>query len=623
MSRVNRSSQNQPPGGIRISLGTVLIGGSVAFVGLVTALLAIFAYVSAENAAIEPLRRSTRLIVDAMAYRTRDYLMTAKYQGDFMAREVGRLIRNGSDDTRISRALVASLAAAPQISSILFIRPELTGINVTQQGEAVAVSLIDLARRQEARASFDYAIVRPEGSWGPPFIPGPGSSFAFLNYRVPVRPPGGDGPVGLVIVTLRSDQLSAFMRDLAQPPLLSAFILYGNERVLAHSTFDSSTAHVLPDIADVDDPALHALRLPPGQHAPIDEDMNGVQITARDVEGRSLLYLIRELPGFAPEVLKVGVDIDPADVGFSASRLRDIGLIGLSIVVLAALGAALLGKRLLRSISNLTDVATAVANLQASRIRHPSRSMIRELDDMSVAFGMMIDALRAFVVYVPRQLVRRLMANGGADSVVSEEREVTVVFTDLSGFSRLAEQLPPEQVATLLNEHFGELTACVEAEDGTVDKFLGDAVMAFWGAPGRQPDHAARALRAVRAMVEAFRHDSALTVHGLGLRIGVHTGRVIIGNIGGPERLNYTIVGDAVNVAARLIELGHAYGGPGAIVAIATETTIQAAGECGPVQDLGLHAVRGRDAEERVYRLDGAEAASQPARISATSLKSP
>jgi len=116
-----------------------------------------------------------------------------------------------------------------------------------------------------------------------------------------------------------------------------------------------------------------------------------------------------------------------------------------------------------------------------------------------------------------------------------------------------------KQIAALLNEHFTLIGECIEAEGGTVDKFIGDAVMAFWGAPEEEPDHAARALRAAKAMVAVLdRENERRVADGLApvaMRAAIHTGSVVVGNIGSKNRINYTIVGDAVSTAARLEEL--------------------------------------------------------------------
>ena len=172
----------------------------------------------------------------------------------------------------------------------------------------------------------------------------------------------------------------------------------------------------------------------------------------------------------------------------------------------------------------------------------------------------MLRGLRWFEVYVPRALVERLMGLGTAGTLASVEREVTVMFTDIAGFTAFSEGRPAAEVAQFLNRHFAMVSESIEATGGTVDKFIGDGVMAFWGAPEAQPDHAERAARAALAIAQALRIDNeARRAAGevpVRLRLGLHTGPVTVGNIGAPGRMNYTIIGDTVNAAQRVEALG-------------------------------------------------------------------
>ncbi len=136
---------------------------------------------------------------------------------------------------------------------------------------------------------------------------------------------------------------------------------------------------------------------------------------------------------------------------------------------------------------------------------------------------------------------------------LAEEREVTVLFSDLCGFTSTSERMEPEEVARLLNRVFDRLTSAIFLEDGTLDKFMGDGMMAFFGAPEDQEDHAHRAVRAALLMQKELDHlnaeDDAPTIL---MRVGVNTGRVIAGDIGSAQRRDYTVIGDSVNVASRL-----------------------------------------------------------------------
>jgi adenylate cyclase len=145
-----------------------------------------------------------------------------------------------------------------------------------------------------------------------------------------------------------------------------------------------------------------------------------------------------------------------------------------------------------------------------------------------------------------------------------QKRELTLMFTDLAGFTSISEKLTPEQVSHLLNRHLTEMTRIVIAHSGTVDKFIGDAVMAFWGAPLEdleQARHACEAAIAMQQKMDELRKE--LVAEGLPpvyMRIGVHTGPAVVGNMGSEERFDYTAIGDTVNLASRLEGANKAYG---------------------------------------------------------------
>ena len=169
----------------------------------------------------------------------------------------------------------------------------------------------------------------------------------------------------------------------------------------------------------------------------------------------------------------------------------------------------------------------------------------------------------AFSRYVSPDVVARIVERG-VDVFAGEEREVTLLFTDVRGFTTLSERLRPDQVVALLNRYFTPMTACVRDSGGTVDKFIGDAVMAFWNAPLEAEGHPERAVRAAMRMQALLTGLNPSLEAEFGVRLaigaGVHTGRVYVGNMGSKELLNYTCIGDNVNLASRLEGMCPKYG---------------------------------------------------------------
>jgi len=199
----------------------------------------------------------------------------------------------------------------------------------------------------------------------------------------------------------------------------------------------------------------------------------------------------------------------------------------------------------------------------------------------------------AFSRYISPALVAQLTANPHQLKLGGERREMSFIFTDIAGFTTLSEQLGPAKVAQLLNPYFDELCRVVLAEGGMVNEFIGDAVLAFFGAPVAQPDHAARALRAARAidaLAERFRkaQNDAGVPFGI-TRIGVHTGTALVGNFGANERFKYAALGDVVNTASRIEGLNKHFG----TRACGSRKVFELAGDTG-YRPLGDVVVKGR-----------------------------
>jgi adenylate cyclase len=189
-----------------------------------------------------------------------------------------------------------------------------------------------------------------------------------------------------------------------------------------------------------------------------------------------------------------------------------------------------------------------------------------------------------------------------------ERRHMTVLFSDVAGFTSFSEKLEPEEVGALLNAYLDRMTACVAQTGGTLDKFVGDAVMAEWNAPLAQPDHAARACEtALHMLEEVGREGAAWRAAGgvLDIRIGINTGEMVVGNMGSHQIFDYTVIGNEVNTASRLEPLNKAFG-TRIIVAAATcrEAEAQRPGRFA-FRPLGRVMPKGRAAPLDIYELAG------------------
>ena len=168
-----------------------------------------------------------------------------------------------------------------------------------------------------------------------------------------------------------------------------------------------------------------------------------------------------------------------------------------------------------------------------------------------------VDGFALIRNYIPSDLARKILTAG--KQIESERRLVTILFADVTGFTTMSEKLDPEEVSAVLNDCFSGLVSVVLQYEGTIDKFIGDGIMAIFGAPlahENDPERAVRCALDMVAEIEHYNDRQGTELHGpLGLHCGLHSGMVIAGNVGSDLRMNYSVIGDTVNLASRLVEI--------------------------------------------------------------------
>lgn len=278
-------------------------------------------------------------------------------------------------------------------------------------------------------------------------------------------------------------------------------------------------------------------------------------------------------------------------------------ILGLAVgAVLAALVSAMLARFVIAApLSKVVDEIRHVESFALERVRrHPSR--LNEIASLSGAIAEMAAGLSAFRKFIPADLVRALLRQGVEARPGGSLQELSVMFIDIAGFTGLSERLG-DRVVPLLSRYLDLTSEVIVANGGTIDKFIGDAVMAFWGAPQPQDDHALRCCRAALACARAVAQSGLADDLGapLQIRIGINSGRMLVGNIGSELRLNYTVIGDAVNVASRLEGANKSYG----TQILIGETTERLARGGIVTREIDTIAVYGRDEGFSVYELIG------------------
>ena len=216
------------------------------------------------------------------------------------------------------------------------------------------------------------------------------------------------------------------------------------------------------------------------------------------------------------------------------------------------------------------------------------------------------DIRKMFSSYVSKRIVDELIRDPSKAKLGGDRKEITVLFSDIRGFTSFSEKLQPEEVVSLLNEYLGAMTNIVFEHDGTLDKFVGDAIVALWGAPVGQPDHAERACKCSLAMITKLQELqskwAAEGKHVIDIGIGINTGDMVVGNIGAPgKKMDYTVIGDNVNLGARLEGLTRKYNNH----IIISEFTYAKVKDLVKVNELGSVTVKGKETPVVIYDLVG------------------
>lgn len=326
----------------------------------------------------------------------------------------------------------------------------------------------------------------------------------------------------------------------------------------------------------------------------------GVFVHAAAVQSVMTGNIVRPLPSVGRVAMAVLASLCGSLLGFAVSPW--IAVLGVAALAVAVFALALV----LLPYGFWLPIAIPAAGAAVSMVlAYIIRFLVEERRRQRIQ--------RAFSHYLAPSIVDRLAENEADLRLGGERREITVMFADLSGFTALSTRLPPEELMALTNTYHTLMVEAVEATGGYVNQFLGDAVMALWGAPHPDPDHAASAARAalriVDSVMQAKAEADARGAPSYAVKIGLNTGPAVVGNVGAPNRYNYTAVGETVNIAARLESVPEDYGcriviGPGTAAAIADRFVV-----C----ELDWIKVKGKDAAFSIFQLVAEGSTAGPA----------
>jgi adenylate cyclase len=374
-----------------------------------------------------------------------------------------------------------------------------------------------------------------------------------------------------------------------------------NDRDVAYAAFvdDDGTVRAHSDVGATGRPLVR----PPNLRKLVDTPL--IQ-TYRTETGEVIDFAVPLIFSQIPVgALYVGFSTQTIAAALTSARNRAT-LITFALVVIGVAGAVGLATMMSRPIFRLVQGTRAIAegNFQIA-LPVTSRD---ELGTLTESFNQMARSLRekemikrAFTRYVAREVVEEVLKDPEQLGLTGERREVTVLFCDIRGFTTMSERLSPEQVVSLLNEFYTLMIETTFKYDGTLDKFIGDAVMAVFGAPIAHPDHALRAVRTAVAMqsgiAELNERRAGQGKEPILIGIGVNLGEVVAGTVGTEDRMEYTVIGDSVNLAARL----ESNAKPGRI--LISQHTYERVQDHVKALPLGSLKVKGKEEVVEVYEL--------------------
>ena len=481
--------------------------------------------------------------------------------------------------------------SAPAIDGYTFLDPAGTELGTAEQ-----------PTRYDPRQRFWYKQAAEKGA----LVISDPEVFAVMDligFTVAAPFSSGDGIAGVVAADITLDGFSEYLAAHKISPGTLSYILDRNGGVIANSegarTYGNDDGQVeLQHITSLanDLPAIAFGSRPRGNDG----------LFSFSHQGREYIASLTRFPPEFGKSWQLFIITPVRDfIGSFNVHNKRLLTFGLIAIVLQILIIYFLSAVIARPLEKL---ALKVARIQDFRHDEmpPVVSRIQEVAVLSHAIETLDTTIKSFASFVPVGLVKQLLNSDRTLTLGGHSRFLTIFFSDLEAFSTLSEEVPSQELMSRLSAYFQLVSDVINDEAGTIDKFIGDGVMAFWGAPALLDDHAwhacVAALRIERGMNALNARWAEEGLKPLNLRIGIHSDAVIVGNIGSPERMGYTVIGDGVNVAARLEGINKEFGTRLCI----SHSVFREAGERLCVRPIDEVAVKGRRTKIAIYELLGA-----------------
>ena len=413
---------------------------------------------------------------------------------------------------------------------------------------------------------------------------------------------------GAVGVDFRLNEINSFLKSLKIGESGTAFLCDSHGNIFAHPVklapkkvkFSSSNSVRKPR------PPSEQILKTGAEHDAIDIFFNSGKYKFNFLhKSEKYIATFRSLSDKFGSQWTLGIIVPEDDFIGPIARIHETTLLfSFWLLIIAGFLTATLAKELTEPIQKAITEAGRIQQLDFEG-EVDLQSPITEIQNMGDTMNSMKKALSAFKKYVPSEVVQELVRDKNEARLEAKMSKITILFTDISNFSSISEEADPQELVAQLSEYFDTIAKIIHKHGGTIDKYIGDSVMAFWGAPHENPKQAEQACVAAMEIIKSINtlnnqweseHRNAFHT-----RIGINTGLSLVGNFGSSERFNYTAIGDSVNLANRLEGLNKIYGSE----IIVSEATKKEVSESLIFRVLDIVAVKGRQQSVTVYQLTG------------------
>lgn len=525
-----------------------MLGGLIAVAVLPVVLVG---FLGTQDVSRRLLRDRGDLLAEAVVTPIEDLLTPVARQVEEAANLIARGEVDPDNDAQFATFVQGLMAPTPQVISIAFTAPDGTLHHWPQDAAGQPIERgVDLRREV-----LSDALLGRTGYWSRPFVSAVSGQIV-LTYRTPVRRAGN--LVGLISAAVSTSRMSLSLSLLGKQFDVVPFVLSNRSDIVAHPTMSSlpflrsvAASGQLPTIGTIGDPVMAAIWT---QQNPLTESdpLQLAQGHWSRVDDVPYTYVYRDLRLPSDAGLIAGVYF--ASAINRRDRLMSYVVAGIGAVLLlaAVFAATRVARSLARPMTDFGEASRAIGefDFRERGLDRWERSRVDEVASTATAIRKTARALSAFERYVPKSLVRQLISLG-KESSQPTKRQMSVLFLDLEGYTRYAKGRSASEVSDYLGLVFSRIGPIIEECGGTIDKYTGDGLMAFWGAPLPDDQHARHAVDAallIASRLSGFIEDSHA---GCRVRIGIHCGDAVVGDLGYGERMNYTVVGDTVNTAKR------------------------------------------------------------------------